>query len=132
VAAARFAEIGTRDPQPLELGRGGEHPLKQPPVGRLGLGPPIQPVPSLRHPGGKLVANPLQLAEADQTRLAAAGPNPRIDLDAGKRLRDEAAQLQLETTDLTPQLSAGETLVAPTANPEGVSVEQLRHDSFQV
>jgi hypothetical protein len=133
VAASRLTEVGAGDPQPLELGGRGEHPLQQLPVGRLDLGALVEGATRLGDPRREGVANPLQLAEADQPRLLRGRRHPRVDREAGERLRGKAAQLVLKAADLAPQLGARETLVASRANPgEGMSVEQLRHDPLRV
>jgi hypothetical protein len=133
VTATRLAEVGARDAQPLELGRGGEHPLQQPPVVLLDRGALAQGAPRLANAGSESIAHPLQLAEADQARLARRGRHSRVDLDTGKRLRGKPAELGLEAADLAPQLGASEALVALDSNPsEVVPVEQLHHDPFRV
>ncbi len=129
MTAPRRADVGARDPQPLEIRGRGKHPLEQLPVAGLDLGSLAEGAARLGDPGREGVADPLQLAEADQPRLASRGWHPDVDLDTGKRLGGKAAELVLEAADLAPQLGASEALVAPYANSgEGLSVEQLRHE----
>jgi hypothetical protein len=102
VTAPRLAEIGAGDPQPLELGRLGEHPLEQLPVGGLERGSLGEGIARRRDPRRQSVANLLQLTQADQSRLSGRGWDRRIDREAGECLAREPGQLLLEPADLTP------------------------------
>jgi len=133
VTAPGLTEVGAGDPQPLELGGIGKHPLEQLPIGGLERGSLSQRVARCGHPHRQRVANLLQLTEADQPRLGRGGRDRRVQREARERLARQPGQLLLEAADLPPQLGTGETLVALDANPsEGVSVEQLLHDSIRV
>ena len=133
MTAPRFAEVGAGDPQPLELGGVGEHLLEQLPVGGLDPGSFSQGIARRGNPRRQGIANLLQLTEADQPRLGRGGRDRGVKCETRKRLAGQLGQLSLEAANLSPQLSAGETLVALDANPsEGVSVEQLLHDPNRV
>jgi hypothetical protein len=75
VTASRFTQVSAGDPQPLELGGIGEHPLEQLPVGSLERGSLSQRVARCGHPHRQGVANLLQLTEANQPRLGRSGRN---------------------------------------------------------
>ncbi len=129
MTASRLTEVGAGDPQPLELGGIGEHPLEQLPVGGLERRSLSKRVARSGDPHCQRVANLLQLAEADQPRLGRGGRNRRVEREARECLARQPGQLALEAADLPPQLGTGETLVALDANlSEGVSVEQFLHD----
>lgn len=133
MAASGLAEVGARDPQPLEPGGLGEHLLEQLPVVGLERGPLGESATDGGDPRRQGVADLLELPEADQARLPRGGGHARIDGKARKGLRREPPQLSLEAADLSPQLGAGETLVAAYASlGKGVSVEQLLHDPIRV
>lgn len=133
MTASRLAEVGAGDPQPLELGGLGQHPLEQLLVGGLAPRTLSEIASRRRDPRREGVPDPLELPEADQTRLPRSGRDARIDRETREGLRREPAQLCLETADLAAQLNAGETLVAVYASAkESVSVEQLLHDPTRV
>ncbi len=111
VAAAGLAEVVAADPDPLELGRRGQHPAQQLAVGGLDPGALAQPQARVGHPLGQLVAQPLQLAEIEDPRRPGGGVDAVVDLDPAEGLRQEAGQLALEAADLTAQLGPGEALV---------------------
>lgn len=132
-AAARFAHVSTGDPQPLVLGRRGQHPLQQLTVARLELGPILKPAAGDADPSRERVANRLEVAEAECPGLLRKGADAGVDLDAGESVGEERAELGLEAADLTPQLDPGETLVAIYAKRSvPVSVEQIRHSPKRV
>jgi hypothetical protein len=133
VTAARLADVGARDPQPLVRGRRGEHLLQQLAVASLELGLVPQPAPRHADLGRERVADGLEIAETQRPRLAREGADAGVDLDAREGLGEERAELRLETADLTPQLSPGEPLVAVGAKRSAsVSVEQIRHSPKRV
>lgn len=133
--AARFADIGAGDAQPLVVGRRRQHALQQRTVGDLVLAALAQGAARLGNPSGERVADALQLAKPDQTGLASDGRNFGVEPKPRERLGDQVPQLALEAADLAPQLGAGETLVALYAEPGGtkpdgsMSIEQIRHSS---
>jgi hypothetical protein len=116
VAAARFADVGTGDAQPPVVGRRGEHPLQQLAVGRLALGAPGEGVACLGDPRRQRVAHLLQLAEADQPRLARRRRHAGLDREAGKSLDREPRQLELQAADLPPQLGPRQSLAIERGN----------------
>ncbi|MGB7589490.1 MAG: hypothetical protein WBM00_12370 [Solirubrobacterales bacterium] len=68
VAAARLADVGTRDPQPLELGRSRQHVRQQLAVPVLQRGPIADGATHLGDPHYERVAHGLQLSEVERTR----------------------------------------------------------------
>jgi hypothetical protein len=129
VAAARLADVGPRDPQPLEVPRPLQHPLQQLAVAGLELLPLAQGGASRADARGEGVANQLQATELERAVAIARGRHPRVDLESREGLGDERRELALEAADLPPQLGAGEPLVAADADlGPGVSVEQMRHN----
>lgn len=133
MAAARLADVGAADPQPLVLGRRREHPLEQLAVAGLQLGPFAQLDPRLGDPVGERVADRLQLAEAEHPRLGREGRRPGVEADAGKGVGEERAELGFQAADLPPQLGAGKPLVAADAQRgSSISVEQIRHTRRRV
>ena len=128
VTAARLADVGAGDAQPLVLGRGRQHLLEQRAVARLQVVLPLQGLPCRGDAIGERVANPLQVLEAAYARHGRAGRDLCVEGDARKRLGGEIRQLVLEPADLTAQLSAREALVAShSKRREHVSIEQIRH-----
>jgi hypothetical protein len=128
VAAAGLADVGARDPQPLVLGRSREHVLEQLAVARLQLAALLQRHTHLADPLRQRVANPLELLETRDPRLAEAGGNAGVKSKAWKRRGADAGELVLQAADLPAQLRTGKALVAP--NPkrcQRVSVEQIQH-----
>ena len=134
MTATRLTDVGAGDPQPLVLGGSGKHPLQQLTVAGLELGPILQLTARDADPGRERVANLLEVAETKGPRLLREGADAGIDLDAGKGVGEERAELGLETADLTAQLNSGESLVAVYAKRRGasVSVEQIRHSPKRV
>jgi hypothetical protein len=128
VAASRLADVGTRDPHPLVLGRRRQHLLEQLAVAGLQFVLLAQGLTSDRDPLGESIANLLQLLEPRYSRHGKAGRDPRIERETREGLGAETGQLVLETADLTAQLSAREALVASHSKRlECVSIEQIRH-----
>ncbi len=128
MAATRLAEVVARDAQPLEVLRTGEHPLQQLAVAGLELGPLAQCAARVLDPIGQGVANRLQLTQIECSRLAREGRHVRGNFEPREGLRHQSRELPFEAPDLTPQLGAGEALVA--AYPQRtsrVSFEQIRH-----
>ena len=133
MAAAGLADVGAGDPQPLVLGGSGQHLLQQLAVAGLELGPVLQAPPCDADPGRERVADGLEIAETQRSRLFREGADPGVDLDARKGVGEERAELGFETADLTPQISPGEPLVATYAKRSAsVSVEQIRHSPKRV
>lgn len=117
MAAARLADVGSRDLHPLVLGRRLDHPTQQLAVAPLELGALLQ-----RHAGagnaiGEGVAHPLELTEAGEPRTARRRDHTGVDLDARESLGRKARKLVLEPPDLAPQLGPGQTLVAAVDKP---------------
>ncbi len=112
MAATRLAEVVARDAQPLEVLGAGEHPLQKFAIAGLELGAPLQAPARVLDPVGEGVANGLQLAQVECSGLARDGWHLRGDFEAWEGLGDQRGELPFETADLTPQLGAGEALVA--------------------
>ena len=129
VPAAWRADVVARDPQPLVLGGSGQHPLQELAVARLEIVLRIQRAAGTGNPIGERVANPLQLLQARDTRLAEPGRHGGIEIEARKCLAVEAGKLVLEPADLAPELGAREALVASNSKRgEHVSIEQILHE----
>jgi hypothetical protein len=127
VATARQAEIVPAHLHPLEVRRGGQHLAQQLVVRGLDPSTLAQGQPCIGDPLGKVVAQLLELAEAEDPRLANRG-DPVVDLDPAEGLGKEAGELALEMADLTPQLDPGEALVDLDVELiQAVSFEQIRH-----
>ncbi len=116
------------------LGWSGQHLLQQLTVAGLELGPILQLAARDADLGRERVADLLEVAETKRPRLARDSPDRGVDLNAGKGVGEERAELSLETADLTAQLSSGESLVAIYAKRRSasVSVEQIRHSPKRV
>jgi hypothetical protein len=127
VAAAGQTEIVAAYLHPLEVRRRGQHLTQQLVVRGLDPGALAQGQPCLGDSLGKVVAQLLELAEAEDPRLADRG-DPVIDLDPAEGLGEEAGELALEMADLAPQLNPGEALVDLDVELiQAVSCEQIRH-----
>jgi hypothetical protein len=127
-AAAGLADVGAGDPQPLVLGRSGQHPLEQLTVARLECGALSQLKPGLAYPGRQGVADSLQLAQAKRPRLTRNGADSGVNREARKGLGDKRAKLGFEAPDLTPQLNPCKPLVAIDAKLNAyLSLKQIRH-----
>jgi hypothetical protein len=110
------------------LGGGGEHLLEQLAVAGLDDRALAQRDVRGRDPLGKRVAHLLQLLEPGDSRLGEAGRDAGVQLQPGKRLGAQPAQLVFEPADLTAQLSPCEALVAPhSERAKRLSFEQIRH-----
>jgi hypothetical protein len=128
VAAPRLTDVGAGDPQPLVLGRLGQHLLEQLAVARLEFVLLDQGPAGDGDPIGEGVANSLQVLQARHPRHVRAGGHVDVEDDAGKGLGREAGKLVLEAADLAPQLGAREALVAShSKHRECVSIEQFWH-----
>jgi hypothetical protein len=128
VTATGLAKIVARDAQPLEVLGAGEHPLQQLAIAGLELGAVAQGLARVLDPIRKSVANRLQLAKVECPRLARDGGHVGDELQTREGIGHQGRELSLEAADLTPQLGAGEPLVA--AYPQRasrVSFEQIRH-----
>jgi hypothetical protein len=117
VAAAVQAEVLARDPDPLEVLGGGEHPLDQRPVLVLDPAPLDQRLPRLGHAVGEAVAQRLELAEVEQPRAGGNRLDPVGHLGVAERLAEEGCQLGLELGDLATQLAARPALVDSEVEP---------------
>lgn len=128
VPAAGLADVGTRDPHPLVLGRGRQHVLEQLAIAGLQFVLLAQGVVSAGNPIRQGVANLLELLEPGDARHGKAGSDPRVELQTGKGLGAETGKLMLETADLAAQLSTREALIAShSKRRKCVSIEQIRH-----
>jgi hypothetical protein len=126
--AARQTEIGSGDANPLEVLRGGEHPLDQRPV--LLLDPPAleERLPRLGDAVGELVAKRLQLAQVEHPRPRGNRVDAVRHLGVAEGLAEESRQLRLEAGDLLAQLQPRPALVDDDAQPtEFLLSEQSRH-----
>jgi hypothetical protein len=128
VAAARLADVGARNPQPLVVGGRGQHAAQELAVAGLQL--PLLPErhPRCGDPLGQRVPYPLQLLQAGYPRLREMPGDGGLKGEPRKCLNSKAGELVLETGDLAPQLGAREALVAShSKRRERVSIEQIRH-----
>jgi len=112
VAAARLADVGTGDSQPLVLGWRGEHVAQQLAVALLQLVALAQGDAGVRNPLGKRVPHALQLTEIGDSRRTCHCRNPGVYRNSRKGLGGEAGQLPLQATDLATQLDSPKPLVA--------------------
>jgi hypothetical protein len=86
--ATGLADVGVADPQPLEPTGVGEHPSQQLAVVALHPGPLGQRQPGAGDAIGEVVADPLQLAEAEDPGRRGAGGDVGLDLDPAEGLGD--------------------------------------------
>ncbi|HVS99785.1 MAG TPA: hypothetical protein VHE08_04640 [Solirubrobacterales bacterium] len=110
VAAARQADVGAADPQPVVLGGRRQHGGQQLAVAGLEGGPLGEGGTRLGDADGERVPQLLQLAEVEHPRWP-GGADPVRDGDPAQPLGDEAGQLQLELADLAAQLGARKSLI---------------------
>jgi hypothetical protein len=116
VLAAALADVVVRDPHPrVALGLG-DHPLQGLPVALLDPGAARELVLRLAQAGGEPVADPLEIADAQDPR-AAGGDDLVADPGARERCGEELRELLLEGGDLTPQVTAGASLGIPAIQP---------------
>lgn len=128
MAAARLADVGTRDSQPLVLPRGCQHATQQLTVAGLEFIPLAERQPRGGDPLGQCVPHLLELIEARDSGLAEVGSDTGVEIQPGKGLGAKAGELMLQAADLAPHLSAREALVASNAKRrKRVSFEQIRH-----
>lgn len=133
VAAAGLADVGVGDPQPLVLGRRGQHPLQQLAVARLELGLLLQLPPRFTYPRHQRIADGLEIAEPEGARLVRHGGNAGVDPQAGEGLGEERAELRFQAPDLAPQLRPREPLVPIDAKLSAyLSLKQIRHSPKRV
>lgn len=128
VAAARQTEVLPRHADPLEVPRGGKHPLDE--LAVLVLDPLSlhQSASSLGDTVGESIADRLQLAEIEHPRCRGGGLDAVRDLRVTEPLSDKAGELRLETTDLPAQLQPRLALVDRDVQPIEVPLsQQSRH-----
>jgi hypothetical protein len=115
------------------IGWRGQHPAQQLAVACLQLALLLEGDAGGSDPLGEGVAHLLQLVEAGDPRLGEMTGDGSVDGEAGECLDGEAGELMLEASDLAPQLSAREALVASNSKRrEHVSIKQIRHiDRFE-
>jgi len=109
VPAARQADVGTADPQPVVALRGGKHLVEQLAVGGLDRGAPRQRPVRLGDARGEGIAKLLELAEVKHP-WRPHGVDPVRHVDPAEALGDEPRELQLQPSDLPPQLGPGKAL----------------------
>jgi hypothetical protein len=104
----------------------GVHRLEHGASDPLALGADGQGAPRSLQPVGQLVAQHLELAEAEQARAAAPGDD---DVDrVGREAGDErVGELALEPRDLAPQRAAGGVLVERRGGLQQVAVGDHDH-----
>ena len=128
VAAAGQAEVVAAHLHPLEVRRRGQHPAQQLVVGGLDPGALAQGQTCLGDPLGQVVAQLLELAQAEDPGLDRDRGDAMADLHPAECLGEEAGKLALEMADLASQLDTGEALVNLDMEPiQAVSFEQIRH-----
>ena len=111
VAAAVQPQVFAGDPHPLEVLRGGQHPIDQPSVLLLDPGALDQGRPRLGDAIGQRVADLLELAEIEDAGRGGNRLNLVRYLDMAESLGKEPAQLRLEPGDLAAQLEPGLALI---------------------
>jgi len=119
VAAAGKAELLARDPQPLEVGRPLKHLLEQLPVAGIRDVPTLERAAGLGHAVCELVADPLEVPQAECPGLGSGRRHPGVDLDPGKAFGEKPGELMLEAADLAAQLGSRQSLVAIDAERKG-------------
>lgn len=110
VAAARLADVGAADSQPVVGGGVGQHRGEERPVGlldRIALGERAPRVGGATRQG---IADLLELTEVEHPRRARGG-DPVRHVDAPEALGDQPGKLTLEPPDLPSQLGTGQSLV---------------------
>jgi len=90
VPAAGPADVGAGYSQPLELLGSRQHPLQQLAVADLDLPPLAQGPPRRRDSRHQSVADRLQIAEAEDMRLAPGGWHRGVEIEPRERLRHQA------------------------------------------
>jgi len=128
VTTAGQTEVVAAHLHPLEIRRRGQHLAQQLMIRGLDPGAFAQGQPCLGDSLGEVVAQLLELAEAEDPWLTANRGDPVVDLDPAEGLGEETGELPLEMADLAPQLNPGEALVDLDVELiEAVSFEQIRH-----
>jgi hypothetical protein len=128
-AAAGLADVGAADPEPLVVGRGGEHLAEQLAVALLEVAALGQGPTGLGDAVGQLVADPLQLAEVENPGGAGGRGDRGVELDPAEGLGKQARELVLEPPDLAAQLATGKRLVGLDDPGEAASLGKFPHRS---
>jgi hypothetical protein len=125
-AAARHAQIGARDTGETVAAGVGVHRFQHRTSGLLTLGAGGQGAPRALQLGGQIVAQLLELPQAEQARSAAAGHDDidRVEREAGDQ---GVGQLTLEPGDLAPQRAARRVLVERRGGLQQVAVGDHDH-----
>ena len=124
MTAAGKSEVLARNADPLEVLRGGEHPLNQFAVLVLDPVPLDERFAGLGNAIGEPVANCLQRAEVEHPWLGGEGTDAMRDLGVAERLAEKSRQLSLEAGDLTAQLQPRLALVDCDAKPVKLILSQ--------
>ena len=83
----------------------------------------------LGHAVGELVADPLEVTQAQGPGCGSGHAHAGVDLDPREALGEKPGELMLEAPDLAAQLGSRKSLVAIDAERKGcVSDEQIRHN----
>lgn len=128
MAAAGEAEVFAGDAHPLEVLRGGEHPLDQFPSFVLEPVALDERLPSLGNAIGQTVANRLQRAQVKYPGSDTDCIDAMRDLGVAECLAEEGRQLGLEAANLPAQLQSRLVLVDGDAEPvKLVLSQQSRH-----
>jgi len=117
VAAARLANVGTGDSQPLVLGGRGEHVAQQLAIVLLQLVALAQRDTSLGDPSRQGVAHSLQLTEVSNSRRSCRAGRASVNPKPREGLGRKTGQLPLEAPDLAPQLGTSKSLVTVDSEP---------------
>jgi hypothetical protein len=111
VPAAGQTEVVTRDLHPLVVPRGLEHPLQQLVIVPLELVTLAQGAAGVLHARRQGVADRLELAEVEHSRLARERRHLIGHLQATECLADQSRLLSFKPTDLASKLGTGKALV---------------------
>jgi hypothetical protein len=128
-AAARLADIGAADADPLEATGLIEHFAQQLTVAGLQLSAVGQRRASFGDALGEPVANGLQLAQIEHPRCGRNSLDLMRDLRVAERLTKEAGQLRLESRDLAAQLEPRLALI--DFNPKPSEIFSFKQNGHQ-
>jgi hypothetical protein len=129
VPAAGLPDRVARYPQPLVIGRRGQHAVEQLAVAAVEVLALAQGRARVLDAGREGVAQRLELAQVQRLAVRREGGHPGGDLDPRESLGGERRETVLEAADLAPQLGAGAKLVAAYSERRwlALSAQELLH-----